>query len=221
MFIGHFAVGYALKKAVPKASLGTLLAAPLFLDLLWPWFLLLGIESVRIDPGNTVVTPLDLHDYPYSHSLAMAIVWSVLFGGLYVWRSGNRRGGLFIGAGVFSHWIFDWISHRPDMPLYPGSTTYVGLGLWNSLSGTLAVEFGLYIAGVWIYTAATKAKDRIGTIAWWTAVIFFAVAYVANVFGPPPPSARAIALAGPFMLLFLPLFAWIDRHRSPILSGHR
>lgn len=220
MFIGHFAVGYALKRKVPRASLGTLVAAPLFLDLLWPWMLLAGFESVRIDPGNTVVTPFDLHDYPYTHSLLMAAVWSAVFGGVYLRRTGNRRGAGWLGLGVFSHWIFDWIAHRPDLPLYPGSATYVGLGLWNSLSGTLAVEFALYIAGVWIYTATTRAKDRTGAIAWWAAVVFFAAAYLSSVFGPPPPSARAIAIAGVFMVLFIPLFAWIDRHRRVTLSGH-
>jgi membrane-bound metal-dependent hydrolase YbcI (DUF457 family) len=216
MFIGHFAVGYGLKKAVPKASLGTLLAAPLLLDLLWPICLLLGLESVKIDPGNTVVTPLDLHDYPYTHSLAMALVWSALFGGGFAWRTGNRRGGAWIAAGVFSHWVFDWITHRPDMPLYPGSTTYVGLGLWNSLPGTLVVEFGLYAIGVWTYATTTRAKDRTGSIAWWVAAAFFAVMYVATVFGPPPPSAHIIAVGGVFMWLFPLLFAWIDRHRRVV-----
>lgn len=213
MFIGHFAVGYALKKVVPKASLGTLVAAPLLLDLLWPLCLLTGLESVRIDPGNTVVTPLDLHDFPYTHSLAMAVVWSALFGGGFAWRTRNRRGGLFIALGVFSHWVFDWITHRPDMPLYPGSATLVGLGLWNSLPGTLAVEFALYAAGVWIYATTTKPKDWTGRLAWWITAAFFALAYLGNLFGPPPPSAKAIAVAGVFMWLFLPLFGWIDRHR--------
>lgn len=225
MFIGHLAVGYALKRKVPKASLGTLIAAPLFLDLLWPFMLLAGVESVRIDPGNTVVTPFDLHDFPWTHSLAMALVWSVLFGSAYAWgftvprgargwRTGHRAGGSWLGLGVFSHWILDWISHRPDLPLYPGSETYVGLGLWNSLTGTLAVEFALYAIGIWAYASVTRPKDRTGTYAWWITAAFFGLAYLGNVFGPPPPSARAIAVAGCFIPLFIPLFAWVDRHRK-------
>ena len=214
MFIGHFAVGYALNRQVPKASLGTLIAAPLFLDLLWPFALLAGIETVRIDPGNTVVTPFDLHDYPWTHSLAMAVVWSLLFGGLYAWRTGHRTGGTWLGLGVFSHWILDWVSHRPDLPLYPGSATYVGLGLWNSLPGTLAVEFSLYAAGIWAYSSVTRPKDRTGRFAWWITAAFFGLAYLGNVFGPPPPSAHAIAVAGCFIPLFIPLFAWVDRHRK-------
>jgi len=73
VFIGHFAVGFAAKRLAPRASLGVLMAAPLFADLLWPIFLIAGIETVRIDPGNTVVTPLDLHDFPWSHSLVTSL----------------------------------------------------------------------------------------------------------------------------------------------------
>jgi len=49
MFIGHFAVGFAAKKVAPRASLGALMAAPIFLDLLWPIFLLIGLEQERIE----------------------------------------------------------------------------------------------------------------------------------------------------------------------------
>src|SRR5689334_17061714 len=80
MFIGHIAVGFASKRVAPRASLGWLMAAPMALDLLWPFFLLAGWEQVRIDPGNTKFTPLDFVSYPFSHSLAMSAVWSVLFG---------------------------------------------------------------------------------------------------------------------------------------------
>jgi hypothetical protein len=59
MFIGHFAVGFAAKKFAPRASLAPLIAAPLFLDILWPPFLLLGWEHVRIDPGNTRSIPAE------------------------------------------------------------------------------------------------------------------------------------------------------------------
>ena len=80
MFIGHAAVGFASKAAAPRASLGVLLAAPFFLDLLWPVFVLTGVESARIEPGNTVFTPIAFDNYPWSHSLLMAILWGALFG---------------------------------------------------------------------------------------------------------------------------------------------
>src|SRR3954463_6103880 len=172
MFIGHFAVGFASKKLAPRASEGELMLAPLFLDLLWPIFLLTGVETVRIDPGNTAFTPLDLHDYPYSHSLVMSLVWSVLFAAVYYAISRYRRGALVIGLGVFSHWVLDFVTHRPDMPLYPGSAVSVGLGLWNSRAGTFLIEGAMFVAGVAIYARMTRARDRIGSIGFWGMVAF-------------------------------------------------
>jgi membrane-bound metal-dependent hydrolase YbcI (DUF457 family) len=216
MFIGHFAVGLGSKRPAPEASLGTLLAAPLFLDLLWPIFLLTGLESVRIVPGDTAFTPLDLHDYPYSHSLLMAVVWSLLFGGVHYAFKRNRRVALVLAAGVFSHWVLDFVTHRPDMPLYPGSTTYVGLGLWNSVPGTMIVELAMLAAGTWLYATTTRARNRTGSITLWALVVFLFVMYFAAAFGPPPPSVEALKWMGLISWLFIPWGWWIDRNRTPV-----
>lgn len=147
MFIGHFAVGFACKPVAPRTSLALLLAAPLLPDILWPVFLLTGWERVRIDPGNTRFTPLDLAYYPWSHSLLMTIVWASVFALIYRLVTGYGRGALVLWMGVVTHWILDWITHRPDMPLYPGSPRF-GLGLWNSVAGTLVVELCMFALGV-------------------------------------------------------------------------
>jgi membrane-bound metal-dependent hydrolase YbcI (DUF457 family) len=214
MFIGHAAVGLASKRVAPQVGLGWLVAAPLFLDLLWPIFLLLGLESVRIDPGNTVVTPLDLHDYPYTHSLATSLAWSVGFALVYLALRRDTRGALLLGAGVFSHWILDWITHRPDMPLYPGSETRVGLGLWNSLPGTLAVELAMFAGAVFLYNSATRPRDRTGSLAWWAFVAFLLASYFSAIFGPPPPDETVMAWVALTQWLLVAWAAWIDRHRA-------
>jgi membrane-bound metal-dependent hydrolase YbcI (DUF457 family) len=214
MFIGHFAVGFASKRLAPRASEGVLLLAPLFLDAIWPVFLAAGLETVRIDPGNTAFTPLDLHDYPYTHSLLMAVVWSLLVGGLYFAVSRYRRGALVVAAGVFSHWLLDFVTHRPDMPLYPGSAISVGLGLWNSRAGTMLVESAMFVAGVWIYARATRARDRVGAIAWWAMVALLVLLYLSTALGPPPPSVQAIIVVGFVAWLFIPWAWWFDRHRE-------
>ena len=146
MFVGHFAVGFAAKRVAPALSLGTLFLAAQLLDLLWPLFLLLGWEHVRIDPGNTVVTPLDFNDYPWSHSLAMSFVWSIVVATLgYFLRGRRRRESLCLGIVVLSHWALDFLTHRPDLPLSPGADTpKVGLGLWHSLPATLVVELSWF-----------------------------------------------------------------------------
>lgn len=168
MFIGHFAVGFAAKRFAPRTSMDVLLAAPLLLDMLWPVFLLLGWEHARIDPGNTRFTPLDLFDYPWSHSLAMSLVWATSFAVIYHIVVRFWPGTLAIWIGVVSHWLLDWVTHRPDMPLYPGGGPRLGLGLWNSIVGTIIVEITLLAVGVWLYVRITRARDRIGQYAFVT-----------------------------------------------------
>jgi membrane-bound metal-dependent hydrolase YbcI (DUF457 family) len=214
VFIGHFAVGFAAKRLAPRASLGVLMAAPLFADLLWPIFLIAGIETVRIDPGNTVVTPLDLHDFPWSHSLVTSLAWSAVFAAAFWAATRYARGAFVLAVGVFSHFVLDFVTHRQDMPLYPGSPTSVGLGLWNFRSATMAVEIALFVIGVAIYARTTRALNRRGAFALWALVVLLSLFYVTNMFGPPPPSVDFIKYLGITGWLF-PVWAWwIDRNRE-------
>lgn len=218
MFLGHYAVALAAKKVAPKTSLGTLFLAGQLVDLLWPLFLLLGIETVRIEPGNTIVTPLDFNDYPITHSLLMAVVWSLVFAlGYYSLRK-YPRGTLVTGICVFSHWVLDFVAHRPDLPLAPGSETMFGLSLWNSLAGTIAVEFGLFAIGVLVYLRATNTMGKVGTYGFWGLIVLLIAIYVANLLGPPPPSAEMIAVAGNSSWLFVLWAYWVDRNRTVTTS---
>lgn len=215
MFIGHFAVGLVAKRAAPRASLPVLLAAPQVLDILFPIFVVAGIERVAIEPGLTTVSPLDLQEIGWSHSLATSIGWSVLFALGYWALTKQRREAIVLGACVFSHWILDWVTHIRDMPVYPGGPR-LGLGLWNSLPGTLVVELALFGLGVWIYATDTRASDRRGNISWWAFVGTLLLMYFAAIFGPAPPDSRALigASFGAWLLL---AWGWsIDRHRETV-----
>lgn len=218
MFIGHYAVAFAAKKVAPQTSLGTLFLAVQLADQLWPVLLLLSIEHAAITPGITVVTPLDLYDYPISHSLAGMLFWSAGFGGLYYAIRKYKTGALITAACVFSHWILDFITHRPDMPLGFGSGTKVGLGLWNSLAGTLVVETAIFAVGIWLYVQSTAAKDRIGVYSFWGLVGFFVILYLANIFGPPPPDINTVAIGSNAGWLLVLWAYWIDKHRSTLQS---
>jgi hypothetical protein len=213
MFIGHHAAGFASKPLAPRASLGVLMLAPMLLDVLWPVFVLAGIEHFRIDPGNTAFTPLDFYDYPWSHSLLMAVVWGALAGVAYwAWRKDGRAAAV-IAAGVVSHWVFDFITHRPDLPLYPGGPK-VGLGLWNSVWGTIGVEVALFAAGLAVYRRTTRPRDRIGSIGLWSLVGVLLLIFGGNASSPPPPNTQMVAVLALAALLF-PLWAWwVDRHRG-------
>src|ERR1041385_2276886 len=131
MFVGHFGLALAAKRIAPKASLCALVFSTEFVDLLWPICLVVGIRHVSIAPGITRLTPLDFTDYPITHSLLMGIVWALVVGGIYFLLRRYARGAWIIAIGVLSHWILDWLTHRPDLALYPGSSVKYGLGLWN------------------------------------------------------------------------------------------
>lgn len=214
MFIGHLGVALAAKKVAPRTSLGTLVMAAQFTDLLWPAFLLLGIEQVAIVPGATAVTPLSFISYPFSHSLLADVGWASLFAGLYQIVRRDPRGAVCLWFVVLSHWFLDALTHRPDLPLYPGSSTLVGLGLWDSRVGTVLVEGAIFVFGAGLYAKATTPRDRTGTASFVLFLALLGVAYLADLSGSPPPSVKAIAYAGFGLWLFVAWAYWLDRHRQ-------
>jgi len=213
MFIGHFAVALGAKRAAPKVSLGTLIMAAQFVDLLWPVFLLMGVEHVRINPGDTAYTPLDFYDYPVSHSLLTGIGWAIVFGLVYYFFRRSVKNAWIVGFLVISHWLLDLIVHRPDLPLVPGLTTYVGLSLWNSIPATIVVEGALFVAGIVLYLRSTVALDRTGKYSFWSFIIFLVFIAVGNIIGGPPPNVTALAIVAMAVWLLVLWGYWIDRHR--------
>lgn len=214
MFIGHFAVGFAVKRVAPEVKLWQALLAAGLLDVIWPVLILAGVEQVIIEPGNTPMTPLNFVSYPWSHSLAMAGVWGVLFAAVYRWRNGTQRGAIWLGLLVVSHWVLDFLSHRPDMPIVPGVDLKLGLGLWYSVPATALVEASMFAVGLALYLAGTRAKDRQGSISLGVLAGILLLAYAVNLAAPPPPSVPAIGSAGlAGMALTLLLAWWVERHR--------
>ena len=218
MFIGHYAVALAAKRAAPRTSLGTLFVAAQLADMLWPILLLLGWEHAHFEAGPNPFLVLWLDSIPISHSLLTLIAWGALFAGLYHRRTGYTRGGLVVALAVVSHWILDFVSHRPDMPLYPGGAK-LGLGLWNSVAGTIVVEAAMFVVGLWIYLRATRARDAVGRYGLAALLTVLVLSYVGSLLGGPPPSMRAVEIGGIiFGWLFVWWAAWGDRHRDAIYS---
>ena len=213
MFIGHAAVALLGKRAAPRTSLGVLLAAATLLDLLWPVFLLLGWERVRIAPGNTAFTPLDFVSYPITHSLLAVVGWSAAAAAVYYAVTRYGFGAWTVGVLVLSHWVLDWATHRPDLPLWPGGPK-VGLGMWHSVPLTIAVELLMFGVGLAVYLGTTRSRDAAGRWAFWGLMAFYLVVYAGNVAGRPPPNERALAWVA-LLSWLLPLWAWwADAHRE-------
>ena len=214
MLIGHYAVALGAKKFAPKTSLGLLIAAGTFLDLLWPLLLLAGVEAVVIAPGATKFTPLDFISYPWSHSLLTSMLWGAAAGLGYFAILRQRRGAIVVGLLVVSHWFLDLVVHRPDLPLVPGASVKLGFGMWNSPPATLGLELGLFALGVWLYCRATRALDGIGHWGLIGFVAFLLAIYGGVAIGPPPPNVSAIVWSDNAQWLLILLAWWVDRHRS-------
>ncbi len=206
MLVGHVAVGLAAKRLTPRVSLGTLVLAALLPDLLWCIFLLAGLEQVAILPGRGAVNYLDAVNIAFSHSLLMNALWGALLAAAYYSVRRYVPGAVVLFAAVLSHWLLDFISHRPDMPLAPGLAQHYGLGLWNSTAATLVVEGGLWLAAIVIYVRATRATGRAGIYAFWIVIALLTLAWRANIAGPSPPNPRAMALSS--LIFFSLIVAW-------------
>lgn len=211
MFVGHLAVALAGTRVSERTSLGWYIAAATALDLLWPIFLLAGWEHVRIVPGATAFTPLVFDSYPWSHSLLMAAGWGLLLAALARWRGVDSRGVWLIAALVVSHWVLDFVTHAPDMPLWPGNAPRYGLGLWNSIPGTFAVEGLLWVACLTLYLRARRARNWMGAVALWSFVLISTVMWAAGPWSTPPSSERALGWFALIGWIIVPWAVWADR----------
>lgn len=214
MLVGHFAVGLAAKRIEPAISVGTLVLASMLADLLWCLLMFAGIEHVQFKPGIGAANYFVASDIGISHSLLMDGLWAALLAVAYFLMRRNLRGAWVIFGAVLSHWLLDWISHRPDMPFSPGLHKYVGLGLWSSIPGAIIIEGGFWALAVILYARATHPNRRIGVYAYWTVVAALTLAWYNNLAGPPPPNPQTVPLSS---LLFFSLAVgwayWINRLR--------
>jgi hypothetical protein len=217
VFIGHLALAFGAKRVVPHVSLGALMAASQLPDILWPMLVATGLEQVRIDPGNTAMTPLDFVSYPWSHSLLLVTIWAAGCAAAYLVRVHQPRPAIVLGLLVLSHWVLDAVSHRPDMPLYPGGAR-VGLGLWYSVPLTVVIEGAMFVMGVWVYSRSTRPVDRAGRWGFLALVAVLLLAYTANI-ATVPPSVTAIWVVGLSGAAVVFAWAqWVDSRRLTIVD---
>lgn len=213
LFVGHYSASFAGKAMERRVPLWLLFIAVQFVDVLWAIFVLLGIEKVRIVPGITASSPLDLYYMPYTHSLLGAIGWSVLafFVCQLVPRLRGGRTGMIVALAVFSHWVLDLIVHRPDLALYD-SMHKMGFGLWNYRWPAFILEIGLLIGGAALYWKSALYKGRLAGFV----IALVLVQWVGTFAFPPPSSDRAEAVTAlVFYFLFAAAAAWVDRsHRA-------
>lgn len=205
MFVGHYGVSFGASRADRRLPLWLTFLAVQWVDILWGVFVLLGIEKVRIVPGITASSPLDLYYMPYTHGLVTSLGWSVLVALAYAWLArpaGQWRSAALLGACVFSHWILDLIVHRPDLPLW-GDSAKVGLGLWNYPVPAFVLEAAVLVVGIALYWRALPGRGRRIALAVFGLVMLL---IQASIFvGAGPRSDRQVAISA---LVLYAAFAW-------------
>ena len=221
MFVGHYGPSFAIRAVRPEIPLWVLFIAAQLVDIAWATLVLAGIEKVRIVPGITAANPLDLYYMPYTHSLVAALMWSVAAAVVcrLVFRWKGWGAAAWVGAAVLSHWVLDWLVHRPDLPLY-GNTAKVGLGLWNYVGISLVLEVVMLLGGVWMYLAKTRGLTTAGRHGPMVFVVLMLAVQLASLLGPLPPSPATVAASGlGAYLAFAAVAGWIDRRRVPAGGG--
>jgi hypothetical protein len=182
--------------------------------LLWGLLMVCGIEHVQFKPGIGPGNYFSASNILISHSLAMDVVWAALLSAVSYLTCRSPRAPLVILGLVLSHWILDWVSHRPDLPIAPGLNQHVGLGLWTSIPATVMVEGGLWASALIFYARASRPKGRAGSYAYWAGIVVLTIAWYNNIAGPPPrnPATAPLASLAFFSLAVLWAF-WIDALR--------
>lgn len=206
MFVGHFAVGFIAKRSAPRLSLGTCVLAATLADILWPIFMIAGLEQVQFKPGMGAANYFVASNIALSHSLLMDCLWGALFVTTYILFQRNVRSALILFAAVVSHWFLDVIAHRPDMPLAPGAHRHFGLGLWASIPATIIVEGGLWLLGIISYVRITRAKNWTGVYGFWITIVLFTLLWYQNIAGAPPANPRSAPISS--LILFCLVVTW-------------
>jgi hypothetical protein len=219
MFIGHLGAGLAMRKFDKKTNLAWFFVSVLFLDLLLYIFILLGFERVIV-PANFENLHYLKFFFPYSHSLIATLAWSILFyvGAEIVTK--RRLTALLMGIGVFSHYIFDFIVHTPELTILGNDSAVIGLGLWNYIYIALIVELIIFFAGLFIYLKETRGIGFGGKYGMYIfSVILVAAAFVTQVLSPRPQNGIEVAGSALLSIVLVILISyWLDRKRVPVAA---
>ncbi|PHR74003.1 MAG: hypothetical protein COA67_01160 [Lutibacter sp.] len=219
MFIGHYAVAFALKGKEKGTSLGMLFIATQFVDILFFPFVLLGIEKLKLIKGFTQVNNYSMDFYPFTHSLLGVALWALLFFFLYFYKFAKNKTAkksiaIVMALAVLSHWFADLLMHTPDLPLITGEPKY-GFGMWKNKFLSFLTEAVLLFYGLVYYLNNTKSVSKVGKYASSFFVIFMlVVSYLDLYVLPKDDNVTTLTITALFAyFLFAGIAHYIDKKR--------
>jgi hypothetical protein len=220
MFVGHLGAALASKRISPATSLVWFVLAANLVDLIWPFFLLAGLERVTVAPGAQPFTPLIFDHYPWTHSLVSGILLGAVLGHLAFMSGVPRPKAAIVALLVPSHWVLDFVTHAPDLPLWPGGPK-VGLGLWDSIPATFAVEGALWLIAIALFLQVRRPRGAMGHVAFWSFVVVSTIMWATGPYSPPPPDERSLAYFALIGWIIVPWAWWIERTSTNRLGAGR
>jgi len=227
MFMGHYAPAiFDTQRGQGRVLVPVWMAfvAVQFMDIVFALLAMAGIEGeTRMIGGEPYFT------IPYSHSLLTALGWAVVGGLIFKFiRPNSGVKGFWVVFGlVFSHWILDLIVHRPDLPLWPGSTTEFGLRVWNWPYLAFILEMGLLLAAFlyWVRVTTGPRSGLLGLFGLFllmgclqfTFITIPGVHVQAGIFDPAA-GPQGVTLGVLMLVTYAGLaaaIAWVERRRTP------
>jgi membrane-bound metal-dependent hydrolase YbcI (DUF457 family) len=145
----------------------------------------------------------------------MGVVWGIGLAAIARSRGVSATGAWVIAALVVSHWVLDFITHRPDMPLWPWPDGKYGLGLWQSIPATLAIESLMWITSIAVFLGVRRLRGGQGQLSFWSFVAVSTVLWATSPFSPPPPGESALIAFALFGWVIVPWAWWIERTSGP------
>ncbi|MFX1607045.1 MAG: hypothetical protein ACFFDD_14220, partial [Promethearchaeota archaeon] len=113
-----------------------------------------------------------------------------------------------------SHFLLDIVVHTPDLLLVPGLDIMIGLGLWNSIIGTVVVELAVLLAGCLIYFISTPSgTSSLGKYGMYAFIIVLVTITILTPFMTYPDVLTLIITAELMYAVFAMAAWWLDGKR--------
>ena len=159
MNAGHFGVAAAAKSYAPGVPLWLLMLGTKWLGVLFLPCVALEIERAEPMTGAQAEAYGDLAiSADNTHSFVGATVLSIVLARVVVIAHSEKSADV-AGLVAVSHWLFDLLVHRGDLPVLLGAAgglPRLGFGLWRFHTALASIQFCFVAGGAYLYWRAAQ-----------------------------------------------------------------